>query len=690
MDVIFARFDEVMQTAWDRLRSVRIEDVGSTFAARSERDSFATFYEDTIEQLRVHENKLIFGKVGYDDTRDFASYYIGRLGVQSAEHEPLLIDWRSSIGGDFYGATNQNPKHVQLRRHIMLREREVVGLEDEVLQYVEGGDGSQVIGEGALFAAMQAVRTEHMRDIVATIQKEQDEIIRAPLEGALVIQGGPGTGKTAVALHRIAYLLYQNRDSLSQSDILFLGPSPQFLTYVHRVLPSLGEVGVKMLRLADFWTEVPVQREASTLEQKVKGSAEMANVIKRAVSGYITRLKEDVSIFVSGSKVLIRKSLVQSLIAQAKRLHKQYNPARRYFVKEALEQILQEWIAAQREELSPSDIDFMRTDIEAHPEIRRLLGALWMPLDAPTLVARLHLNSKRFEHAFSKYFSEETVEELRAETLQFVDTSAREYAFSDADIALVDEAYALIGDAIEVQSKQRSEKDMQYIAEVLEGVAFEAKGIVTKEILEERIFGEDAPEALHRRRFKHIVVDEAQELSAMELRMVARMSSTGSYTLVGDIFQTTSSAGVHSWAALEQTLREVEVRDLTINYRNPQEIATLAWEYASKRGMPVPQTKAPRQKADSVRFVAPTGVLDAFAALPEDERTAVIAPLSTLEAVKQQFEGARNTENVQFFTPREAKGLEFEHVVLLDEAKMSAPDLFVAMTRSTSTITIAN
>jgi DNA helicase IV len=694
VDVIFARFDETVQSAWERLRSVRIEDVGSTFAARTERDSFAAFYEDTIDHLRRNENKLIFGKVGYDAEKDFASYYIGRIGVQSEEHEPLLIDWRSSIGGDFYGATNQAPNHVQLRRHILLKDRAVVGIEDEVLQYNADAKDTHVIGEGALLAAMQAVRTSYMQDIVATIQREQDSIIRAKMPGALVIQGGPGTGKTAVALHRIAYLLYQNRDTLSQDDILFLGPSKAFLTYVHRVLPSLGEVGVRMLRLADFWPDVAFEREATPLEQEVKGDSRMSDVIKRAVSGYTTRLNEDVDIFVSGSKVVVRKALVQEVMSSAKRLHKQYNPGRRYFVKEILKRLVDEWVESQREDVLESDIDFMRDDIETHPKIRQLLGVLWMPIDAPTLVKRLFMNLKRFEHAFAKYFDSQTVYDLQCELSAFIDVKAKEYQFSEADVALVDEAYALLGDVGARQKTKHSEKDLQFISDVLEGVASEAKGIVSKEMLTKRILGEESSEDLRERRFRHIVIDEAQELSYMDMRMVTRKSSTGSYTLVGDIFQTGSRAGVHDWEDLRKLLADVSVQELTINYRNPREIAEIAQKYAHERGFLVPETKAPRQKADSVHIIRQDNTADGFAnaledvlhSLPDGESIAIIAPTKSLEGAKASLGEIAQEKNVQFFTPRAAKGLEFEHVLLFHLDDMSAPDLFVAMTRATSTL----
>ena len=248
VDVRYARLDALRaQTAARLARTRRVGPSGSP-QNRSERDAFATLYEDRLAQLDAVEQRLCFGRL---DLVDGAPRYIGRIGLTDTEHTSLLTDWRAPAAQAFYRATAAQPDGVVRRRHLVTRGRTVTGLEDEVLDLdvLSDADRSEDVlaglsGEGALLAALAAGRTGRMGDIVATIQAEQDAIIRSELAGALVVQGGPGTGKTAVALHRAAYLLYAHRRTLERSGVLLLGPSRTFLRYIDQVLPSLGETGV--------------------------------------------------------------------------------------------------------------------------------------------------------------------------------------------------------------------------------------------------------------------------------------------------------------------------------------------------------------------------------------------------------------------------------------------------------------
>ena len=242
----YGRLDDLRAQARARLDTVRAAGSHGSPTQRTERDSFATMYEDRLTQLRAVEDRLVFGRL--DDVHG-AHRYIGRIGLSNENHEPILTDWRADAARPFYEATPSNHGDIVMRRHITLSFREVVGVEDEVLdvhsdQVGQASSDGTLTGEGALLASLNAKRTGKMTDIVATIQAEQDRIIRADLNQAVVVQGGPGTGKTAVALHRAAYLLYTHRRMLERSGVLVVGPSSTFLHYIDQVLPSLGETGV--------------------------------------------------------------------------------------------------------------------------------------------------------------------------------------------------------------------------------------------------------------------------------------------------------------------------------------------------------------------------------------------------------------------------------------------------------------
>ncbi len=243
VDVLYSRLDALRDEAGERLGEIRRTGPSGSPQNRSERDAFATLYEDRIAQLDAVEDRLVFGRL---DLLNDERLYVGRIGLSDADHAPLLTDWRAPAARAFYSATAANPSGVIKRRHLTTQGRVVTAVEDDVLDVdalEESGLGETLAGEGALLAALGARRTGRMGDIVATIQAEQDAVIRAPLTGALVVQGGPGTGKTAVALHRAAYLLYHHRDLLESRGVLLIGPSQSFLRYIDHVLPSLGETG---------------------------------------------------------------------------------------------------------------------------------------------------------------------------------------------------------------------------------------------------------------------------------------------------------------------------------------------------------------------------------------------------------------------------------------------------------------
>src|SRR5690625_4478670 len=285
VDRVYERLDDLRRRYRERLAEVRRQGASGTPQNRSERDAFATHYEDTLAHLEQVENRLVFGRL---DLEDDSRRYVGRIGISDEDQESLLIDWRAPAARPFYQATAAQRGDVALRRHRVTHGRQVTAAGDELLATDADVDG--LTGEGALFAAMAAAREGRMGDIVATIQAEQDAIIRSDVDGILVVEGGPGTGKTAVALHRAAYLLYTHRERLERSGVLVVGPSRVFLRYIEQVLPSLGESGVVSTTLGDLLAHVPAAGTEAEEVAAVKGRAVMAQVLRSAVRGIPRRL----------------------------------------------------------------------------------------------------------------------------------------------------------------------------------------------------------------------------------------------------------------------------------------------------------------------------------------------------------------------------------------------------------------
>src|SRR5262247_4245935 len=284
VSMLYAHLDELRERASGRLAQT-LRQTGGTPQARTERDVMVGMYTQRLAQLDAAEMGLCFGRIDSDNDEQ---RYIGRLGIrdEDADYKPLLLDWRAPAARPFYLATPVSPEGVRRRRHIKTVRREVIRLDDEVLDLTDAGrDGlaDGLTGEAALLAALNASRTGQMSDIVETIQVEQDWIIRSPNKGVLVVQGGPGTGKTAVALHRAAYLLYTHREQLARRAVLVVGPNPTFLRYVGQVLPSLGETSVLLYTIAYLYPGITARREEPVHTARLKGRLDMAEVIAAAV-----------------------------------------------------------------------------------------------------------------------------------------------------------------------------------------------------------------------------------------------------------------------------------------------------------------------------------------------------------------------------------------------------------------------
>ena len=712
VDLRYSRLDALRAQTAERLASVRREGPSGSPQNRSERDAFATLYEDRLAQLEGVEARLTFGRL---DLADGNQRYVGRIGLTDDEHTSLLTDWRAPAAQAFYRATAARPDGVVRRRHLITRGREVTGLEDEVLDLdrIDEDDTRTLSGEGALLAALSAGRTGRMGDIVATIQAEQDAIIRAPLSGALVVQGGPGTGKTAVALHRAAYLLYAHRRLLERSGVLLLGPSRTFLRYIDQVLPSLGETGVVTATVAELLPGVSATGVESDEVARIKGDRRMAAVVAAAVRVRQRVPAVDQDVRLDGHELTIRRADVVEAIAKARRSGRPHNLARIVFVREMLSRLAQQYIVELGSPVAPEDRAEILEDLRSTRQIRIALNLAWMPLTPQKLLEDLWAKPTRLAEAAPSLSTTDRRRLVRAPGSPW----------TAADVPLLDEAAELLGEDDQVARAQegldarRRADELSYARQVLSSSGA-GNGMVNAEMLANR-FAETGPRLTTAERaasdrawtYGHVVIDEAQELSAMAWRMVLRRCPTRSLTIVGDVAQTATTAGARTWAqALDPVMRgSWALTELTVNYRTPAEVADTAMDVARAAGLPLGTLTSARSVPGSLQahratdvLAATTGAaLTALASLPSDAttgRVAVLVPEALLDEVSTALraspagpsmsQGATGSLEARLAVtgPRAAKGLEFDVVVLVEPTRMTPADLYVAMTRPTQAL----
>lgn len=728
VDVRYARLDALRaQTAARLARTRRVGPSGSP-QNRSERDAFATLYEDRLAQLDAVEQRLCFGRL---DLVDGASRYIGRIGLTDTEHTSLLTDWRAPAAQAFYRATAAQPDGVVRRRHLVTRGRTVTGLEDEVLDLdvLSDADRSEDVlaglsGEGALLAALAAGRTGRMGDIVATIQAEQDAIIRSELAGALVVQGGPGTGKTAVALHRAAYLLYAHRRTLERSGVLLLGPSRTFLRYIDQVLPSLGETGVVTATVGDLFPGLTADAPEPDDVAEVKGRPVMAQVIARAVRQRQRTPQQPVDVTLDGRTVTVHPRDVSEAIARARRAGRPHNLARVSFVRDMLSRLAAQYVETLGQDIPAEDRAEIVEELRTTREVRIALNLAWMPLTPERLVADLLTKPARLAAAAPELSA-------RDRELLLRDPGS---GWTAADVPLLDEAAELLGEDDQAERAQAAEnarqraRELDYARQVLTTGA--GQGLVSAELLADR-FAHSGPSLTTAERaaadrtwtYGHVVVDEAQELSPMAWRMVLRRVPTRSLTIVGDVAQTAAAGGARHWATmLEPVLRgSWRLSELTVNYRTPAEVARTAQSVATAAGLPVSRLTSAREvdgslqvhevRADALLEATVRTARTALAALaPESSgdadadagRVAVIVADERVDEVRRALAASDVGEQLRppgsgswlearlaVMGPRASKGLEFDVVVLVEPSEVGragAGDLYVAMTRPTQAL----
>ncbi|MEA5454457.1 AAA family ATPase [Sinomonas sp. JGH33] len=714
---LYRRLDELRDEKRGQLAAVRKAGAIGSVQNISERDAFAAMYEDRLAQLDAVEDRLVFGRLDLDDGE---AQYIGRIGLSTDDLRRLMVDWRAPEASHFYQATAFDRQGVRRRRHLILQGRDVKAIEDDILDSDMLDAAHHHQGEGALLAALNSKRTGRMADIVSTIQAEQDRIIRAPMPGALVVQGGPGTGKTAVALHRAAYLLYSHRDRLKSAGVLLVGPSPSFMKYIERVLPSLGETGVVMSSLGRLMPGIAAVPEDDARIAKLKGSQRMAEVIAAAVANRQRIPAGDRILDVEGQKLLLTPRQVRRARDKARATGKPYNEARNTFVKILLRE-LTEQLQSKIEAASVgnnADRAYLAEDVRQARDVRVALNLCWMPMAPQKLLAELFSKRAILDAVATNLTAEE-----RELLVRPVDAP-----WTEADVPLLDEAAELLGeaDASGGSEAARREADRRRDLENAERTLANLDSSLREQGIDGVVSAEDladfqeAPEARltaaeravgdRTWAYGHIIVDEAQELSYMQWRLLVRRCPLKSFTIVGDIAQTSASAGASSWgSALTPFFGDRwQLEELTVNYRTPSQIAEAAARMAAAAGLTVSAPKAVREGqwpplVDTVPAGEVIGRL--VASMPEELRAAdgglvaVIAPEELVvpaRAALRDVYGARVGQGAGSFDqdivvidPREAKGLEFDVVVVLEPSRLvdahhgRVGDLYVAMTRPT-------
>ena len=666
--------------------------LGNTGEAPMDRDVHVRASAKQVKRLGIADNGLCFGRL---DAISGDRWYIGRIGLfdEENEYEPVLLDWRAPAARAFYVATAASPEDMRRRRQFHTRGRQVVAFTDEVL----GRDGGADRADAALLAAVNAPRGEGMRDIVATIQAEQDEIIRLDHPGVLVIEGGPGTGKTVVALHRVAYLLYTQRERMERHGVLVVGPNPAFLNHISRVLPSLGESDVVFMTTGDLVPGLHVTAEDTPEAVRLKGSLKILDVLAAAIADRQQLPGHPLPIELSDVTVRIDAETAEWAREEARASGLPHNEARAVF-KEIITYVLTEraigrigkgWLTrADREGWEQVRADLVK-ELAENEAYTTALDELWPVLTPETLLAPLYMSPER----------------LRAAGADEALSRADGDAWTVSDVPLLDELVDLLGRDKEAeksaeQAAERERKaEAEYAAGVMdvmkldreemdEDILLAAENLLYGEDLADRFVEHDTRELVERAAadrdwtYRHVVVDEAQELSEMDWRVLMRHCPGRSFTIVGDLAQRRSVAGATSWDTMMKPYvpGRWEYRSLTVNYRTPAEIMTVA---AALLAEFAPGVRPP----ESVRAC---GVQPWSRQLTTDEFPTAIEEFVREEAGREGTSIVIGPPGVPGTVPAsETKGLEFDAVLVVEPAAIltggprGAAELYVALTRAT-------
>ncbi len=691
IDHAYECLEQSRSDAW-KLRELSEATLGGTFQARYERDVFDEALVNRLTKLDLGDAALVFGRIDRlaETPDEIESFHIGRLAVADDHSEPVVVDWRAPVAEPFYRATGREPMGLRRRRHFAVQSRTLLGLEDELF-----GDGHLGLGDdegiaqvadrtapgslrgySTLLAALERGRTGQLGDIVATIQSEQDEIIRSPQAGVLVVQGGPGTGKTVVALHRAAYLLYTYRFPLEDQGVLVIGPNRVFLRYIERVLPSLGEAGVEQVVLNDLvpdveWARSGVDLADSPLAATVKGDLRMADVIDKAVTDRERGLREDLVVPFRTGFLRLRAEESVRIVRAAQRRFRRHNAARKWVEGEIWSAMAATW---RDGDLHPGEV---KDAVRSLPEVRIALERMWPVLTPAELLHDLFGSKALLKLAGSRFLDEHEYLALHRPRAAEVG----QVRWTDHDVALLDEARNILGPRPPRKGAPPDEEEI--------------------------------------RTYGHIVIDEVQDLTPMQLRMASRRSLNGSMTVVGDIAQATGALAPDDWDDVLAHLpdnKPSRVIGLSVGYRIPDRIMELANRVMMAA---TPTLRAPisvRAGDEQPEFVSigdpdelASGVAEATRAMAEvmpKGSIAVVAADAMVDEVSAALADAgidhgRATRSglsaaITVVPVSVVKGLELDGVVVVEPAAIVEAEqqglraLYVALTRSTRRLTVVH
>lgn len=662
VDKAYARLEELRERASDRRAAEQLNRSGNTPQSVFERDVAVHHLVTWSSSLDAGVEGLVFGRL---DMTAGDVYRIGRLGLRTEDYEPLVLDWRAPASAPFYRATPADNRGVARRRTIRLQGRKVVDLEDDLLDATADA-GLALVGDGALMSAVTRAKSDHMRDIVQTIQHEQDEIIRAPDRGVLLVTGGPGTGKTAVALHRVAYLLYGSRERYIRGGVLVVGPSPRFMDYVSKVLPSLGEDSTVLRSLEDFVPGVAVSGSDGSVAARAKGSVRMTRLLDRLIASIVRTPPKGIRLRYEGHHLhagpVDLERIKQSLLRRGKPFNELGMPARMELARALLD-----------------DPDHHAiTELLDEKRFEEAASQWWPALDAVELFNSLAAGETATSLA-----------ELGAglfddAELDVVAASWGSSAVSHNDVALIDELTARLGPAPQDTTPDEPEDDLYP-----EVTTFAERTARRRRPLREANVDH----------FAHVVVDEAQDMSPMQWRMVWRRGRAATWTVVGDWAQSAWPDPAESREAFAALVgrRGFQERHLDTNYRGASEIAELGDRLLARIDPDAVPPRAVRSSGHVPRLLASSpdlwaGVTDAVAELDEEiEGTpAVIVPMGRLDEAAIALAGSR----AQVLSSIEAKGLEFDGAVVVNPSEMVDEHdagmrlLYVAVTRAAHVLCI--
>lgn len=680
VDRVYTRLAELRKDASRAEKEgYRLAGVG-TFGALVERDAMVFHAARRRHALDTEYEGLVFGRL---DQLDGATHYVGRMGIRDDASKPLVVDWRAPAAAAFYRATPAEPLGVIRRRMIQSSREKVTGIEDDLLDPEAAPDGMRVVGDGALLASLAKATGRGMRDIVSTIQREQDDAIRSPAGGVTIVTGGPGTGKTAVALHRAAYLLYSDRSRFAGGGVLVIGPSGVFVEYIAAVLPSLGEDTATLRSLGSLVPGWDATRVDSGAVASIKGSLRMRRVLERASHDAVPGAPTELKLLYRGTLLRLNAADLDHIRRRVLQRGARRNEVRGHGFDRVFDAL---W--AQAREAKPSGLPEKRefeSELADRTDFREFLKA-WWPRFTPMRVLRWLADPRRLRAYANGVLSRDEIAALQG-SFDALDTEGP----TIADVALLDELDELMG---RPRKPQRKSKNPFHVRDGIQEVSTFADRQAaqrTQHLQREEDY----------REYAHIVVDESQDVSPMQWRMVGRRGSYASWTIVGDPAQTAWSGDPEELDRARDKALGTRKRNsyaLTTNYRNSSEIFEVAARVIRTIMPDLPLPSAVRSTG-----VVPADVVAEPRTLPETVRTLTEKQLAEVDGtigvimpVPRQAEVggwvAGLPERVQVVTALEAKGMEYDAVILVEPAQIATDPagvrtLYVALSRATQRLT---